>query len=197
MSIKCIALDLDGTALIDDQHLSGRTTTAIQEALKRGIKVVVASGRCFDTLPDSIKLIKGIEYAITSNGAAIYHIPTGSCVHKLSVPEALVPVIIKLTQEAHCAIEVFLNGKAYAGQTCIENPSEYGVDDEFIDYVRTTRTGVTDLSAFMLQHKKELDSIDLLIPKMEEYHSLLRAIKEENLDIYITSSVNNRIEISS
>ena len=72
MKIKCIALDLDRTTLDSQGHLSEINRRAIESAVAAGLHVVVASGRALDSLPAGITEIRGIQYAITSNGAAVY-----------------------------------------------------------------------------------------------------------------------------
>ncbi|MBV8151321.1 MAG: HAD family phosphatase [Candidatus Eremiobacteraeota bacterium] len=47
-SIDLIALDLDGTLLDSDEHVSRRNRTAIARALERGIRVVLVTGRGVD-----------------------------------------------------------------------------------------------------------------------------------------------------
>ena len=53
MSIKLIALDLDGTALRSDNTLSHTVASAIESAASRGIEIVAASGRPFHSMPKS------------------------------------------------------------------------------------------------------------------------------------------------
>ena len=77
MDIKCIALDLDRTTLNEHARLSGNNREALEYAISKGIHIVIASGRGFDSLPEDVLSIPGIEYAITSNGASVYHIPSG------------------------------------------------------------------------------------------------------------------------
>lgn len=74
--IKMIASDLDGTLLLDSRTVSARNRMALTRAAASGIEVVVASGRVLTSLPESVFRIPGIRYAITSNGAAIYRIPS-------------------------------------------------------------------------------------------------------------------------
>lgn len=72
--VKLIALDLDRTTLKSDGHISKANRQAVEYAISKGIHVCIASGRAFDTLPSEVVTIPGIEYAITSNGAAVYKI---------------------------------------------------------------------------------------------------------------------------
>lgn len=46
-AVRLLALDLDGTILGDDLRISVRTRTAIREAIARGVKVVLATGRMY------------------------------------------------------------------------------------------------------------------------------------------------------
>ena len=62
MEIKLIALDLDGTTLRKGSILSEETKIALEEAILKGINVVIATGRTFASLPECIFGIKGLEY---------------------------------------------------------------------------------------------------------------------------------------
>lgn len=197
MDIKCIALDLDGTTLNQNKQISERTRTAIQQAISKGIQVVIASGRCFDSLPPSIREIDGIEYAITSNGAAMYQLPEGKCIRKYSIPEKSVDKIMDMTRSIHCGYEVFYEGKAYAEESYIKDPCSYGVSAGSVEYIRTTRNAVADISLFIAEHKYELDSIDLIIPNENNYVEVFECLKQMKDEIYVTISSKSRIEIAS
>ena len=71
MSIKLIALDLDGTTLNSAKHISERTRKALEAAAEKGVHIVVATGRPFAALPKDVFDIHAIRYMLTSNGAAI------------------------------------------------------------------------------------------------------------------------------
>ena len=47
MSIKLLALDLDGTIFGDDLFISDRTRSAIRRARQAGVLVTIATGRMF------------------------------------------------------------------------------------------------------------------------------------------------------
>ena len=64
MDIKLIALDLDGTTLRSKSVLSDATKDALERAIKKGVHVVIATGRTFASLPEPIFGIEGLEYVI-------------------------------------------------------------------------------------------------------------------------------------
>lgn len=73
--IRLIAMDLDGTALNSKKELTGRTRDAIEQAVKQGIHVVVATGRNIFFSGTCCLELKELSCAITSNGAVINQIP--------------------------------------------------------------------------------------------------------------------------
>lgn len=197
MQVKCISLDLDGTTLYDDKNISERTKKSIEQAITEGIQVVIASGRCYDSLPTAVKKITGIEYAITSNGAVIYNLKKNECIRKFSVPEKIVEKLQKITKSISCTFEVFYNGKAYAETSYIKDPEAFGVNTTMVEYIKTTRNQVTSIHEFILMHQKEIESIDILVKDNVHFDNLFKKIKTLSDQIYVTTSVGNRIEISS
>ena len=55
--IKLIALDLDGTTLTRN-GLTRRTKETLEEAIENGLDVVIATGRPYSALPETVKTIK-------------------------------------------------------------------------------------------------------------------------------------------
>ena len=135
MNIKCIALDLDRTTLNASGRLSDGNYNALCHAIENGVHIVIASGRSFDTLPKDVLAVPGIEYAITSNGAAIYHIPTSTCLHEYKMTPASVECIIQIAKQHETALEVFIDGKAYALKAYVEDPVSYGTTPQAIPYI--------------------------------------------------------------
>ena len=69
--ISMVATDLDGTLLLQNKHISKRTYAALKKANENGVHIVIATGRSFSALPESIFKIDGVRYVVTSNGANI------------------------------------------------------------------------------------------------------------------------------
>lgn len=66
---QIVALDVDGTLLHDDHHLSDRTKRTVQLVHEAGAKVVLCTGR---SLPNSLAILQNLELSgtiITNNGA--------------------------------------------------------------------------------------------------------------------------------
>lgn len=83
--------------------------------------VLPAEGR-LDTLPQDVVSIPGIEYAITSNGAAVYRIQDKQCLRSYVLTEQSVKKILELTKDFPVTYEGFIRGTAYAAKEYIEDP---------------------------------------------------------------------------
>lgn len=196
MNIQCIALDLDRTTLDGSGHLSPGNRQALEYAISKGVHIVIASGRAFATLPKDVVSVPGIEYAITSNGAAVYHIPTGKCLHCCTLLPQSVRDILRLTSGEPVVYEAFVAGEAYADAAYLRDPVKYGASSRAIAYVQSTRHLVEDMPAFINQHIQELDSMDVVVRDGETKDRISALLRREVPDIYVTSSVQQLVEIS-
>jgi len=193
-NIKLIALDLDDTTLRSDSSLAPETARAIGDALSAGVQVVIASGRAYKSLPQSVLGIKGISYAITSNGAAIERVPSGERIMNFTLGESSVRQILQMFGDE--MLECFIDGHAYCEKLYHDDPLKYGSSEAYVEYVKTTRTPIENIPQFMRAHIHELDSVDVLCGSVVHKNELWS--KTELLDdVYVTSSSPRLIEISN
>lgn len=122
--IKLVALDLDRTTLNSESHLSEVNRQALIDAISNGVHVCIASGRAFDTLPEDVISVPGIEYAITSNGAAIYRIAGKECLKSYVLTPESVKTILKLTENDIVTYEAFIKGQAFASTEYTAHPEK-------------------------------------------------------------------------
>ena len=80
MSIKLVAVDIDGTLLTNDRKITPEVFEAVRDAKKQGVKVVIATGRPIagvQTLLDDLNLKDTGDYVITFNGGLVQDTATG------------------------------------------------------------------------------------------------------------------------
>ena len=196
--MRCIALDLDHTTLRMDGSLSPRTKEALCAAISAGIQVVIVSGRAFSTLPASVMEIPGIDYAVTSNGAASYY--KKQRIHSWMLSAGSVEQMLKIAEPyflaGKFAYESFVDGQAYAGCDFVECPKKFGVSEQSVSYIQKTRRPVSDIQAFTRRYIERLDSLDLIFSDLELEKKLKNEFLKACDDIYITSAISYRMEIS-
>ena len=196
MDIRCIVLDMDMTTLGTDKKISDANRDALKYVISKGIHVAIASGRPFSSLPQDVVSIPGVEYAITSNGAAIYHIPSGSrMAHYTLEPETVEKVVAALKEQPY-ACEAFVDGKGYSPAEFIADPTQFGAPVYAGKYLRRTRTPVSDIHAFILEHKHQLDSISVITDSLSISNHLYPLLRKELPNCYLTCSADHMVEIA-
>ncbi len=195
---RCMALDLDGTLLSPEGKLTDRAREALAEAVSRGVHVVIASGRAYETLPEEVTGLPGIQYAITSNGAAIYRVPDSERILSRKLRPEAVETVLRIARRelSRPVFEIFMDGAAYAPEDYVREPRRFGADARAEAYIRSTRKPCGDLDRFIRTHLDRLDSMALVITDPEKKKSLWRLLEQEAAHIYVTASVPRLLEIS-
>ncbi len=194
--LACVALDLDGTTLGPGGVLSPYTREILEKLIARGVHVVVASGRSFTSLPQAVLGIEGVEYAVCSNGATVWHVPTGACIRRtVLAPGAAADILHALAEEKVC-FECFIEGRPYADAAYVADPVAHGASAAAIPYIQSTREPVADVKGFILSHADELESLDVVVGDPEKKAALWKLLAGLRDDLYVTSSVPQLLEIA-
>ena len=191
--IKLIALDLDGTVLTDSNTLSDRVKRSLERAIQSGIEVVAASGRPYGSMPKNVLGIEGLNYSITSNGAAV-HDNSGRRIHSTLVSENDVISLLKITEGHDLIFEAYVKGLTYTDSRYTSNPLKYGCSEAYVDYVKASHGHIDNMREFIYNHRKELDSIEIVCTDAKKRAHIRQLVKDSTCEFYITSSSENFIE---
>ena len=195
MDIKLIALDLDGTTLRRGSILSDETKEALEGAIKKGVHVVIATGRTFASLPECIFEIEGLEYVITSNGAHIKDLNIDETIYSNCADgNAIEEVRDLLYNHREYPVEVFTDGHAYIDEVVYEDIKNNGSDYMDANYIIRTRNPIPCVYDFMLEHKDEVENINIHFRSLED-KAKFKVVLEELEGITVTSSMPHNIEI--
>jgi Cof subfamily protein (haloacid dehalogenase superfamily) len=88
--IRAIALDLDGTLTNDQKQITYRTRTVVRQAIERGVRVILASGRPvlgIKPSADTLELGKYGGYILAYNGGEII-----DCKNEKTIYQQLLPI---------------------------------------------------------------------------------------------------------
>lgn len=191
--IKLIALDLDGTVLTDSNTLSDKVKRSLERAIASGIEVVAASGRPYGSMPKNVLGIEGLNYSITSNGAAV-HDNSGRRIHSSLISENDVISLLKITEEYDLIFEAYVDGLTYTDSRYTANPLKYGCSEAYVDYVKSSHGHIDNMRDFIYNHRKELDSIEIICTNAKKRAHIRQLISDNTNGFYITSSSENFIE---
>jgi hypothetical protein len=159
--IQLIALDLDGTLFDSRGQISRRSIETIRRAAAQGIHVVISTGRPFAGIPFEQIKDTGIAYAITTNGAALYEIATGRCLHEEPLDEEVVFPILSYLLDCDIHLDAFIGGKGYSPSKCLPAAYKLDVPPSLKDYIINTRTRVDNLPQFIQENNCKVQKMTL------------------------------------
>ena len=193
MPIELIALDLDGTALRSDNTLSPRIAEAVEAAAEKGIEIVAASGRPYGSMPKDFLKLSGVNYVISSNGAAVHDL-SGNRIHETLMEEPEVLKLLRLTKDIDLIWEAFLDGATYTDIRYLRDPMKYGCTPAYVSYVQNSRGGLDDMRGYIFENRKKLDSVEYVCPEREKRESVRAKLERGLRRTYITSSSAHFVE---
>ena len=160
-NIKLIALDLDGTLFNKDSIISATNKEELNRVATEGVKIVISTGRPFNGLPFEQIKDTPIEYALTTNGGAVYRIEGKECLYENGMEiDSIMPILEWiLSREIH--IDVYMDGVGFTPIRCRENLGRLAVPESMRNYMRATRTPVEDLAAYVNDCGKKIQKINL------------------------------------
>ena len=110
--IKALAFDLDGTILAPDAVLSERTIKAVNRCTKRGLKIIIVTGRAIEGA-EPFRVSLGAEGSmIYYNGAIVAEMPENRIIKTTLLDKKKAEICVDISREmgVYCQIYVF-NGK--------------------------------------------------------------------------------------
>lgn len=194
--IKLLALDLDGTVLTSENRLPDPVRESLKKAIAEGIVLVAASGRPYGSMPKSILGLEGLAYCVTSNGACVYD-GKGNKLSSSLLSFESVEKILELTEPYDLIFEAFIDGKTYTDKRYCDDPAAYGCSQAYVDYVKSSHGKIENMRAFVMEHKDELDSLEIACTDSSLRTMLRRKFETELEGVYVTSSSENFIELMS
>lgn len=196
MNIKLIAVDLDGTLLDSKKRLSGTNRQALALCAQKGIWIVPCTGRTVSGIPEEIKTIPGVRYAITTNGAVIEDMEEKNVIDTRMLSRELALELLRFVDQYRVMYDPYIDRRGITEPRFFEHLPEYGLTQELQEMVRQTRDVYPNIIEYVEKNNKPVEKINLFFPDMEE-RARLRAELEKRTDILVTSSLPNNLEINS
>lgn len=110
LQYKMIVLDLDGTLVDSKKKISQRNKEALQKAMQKGVKVVLASGRPVKgVMPkaEELELEKNNGCIVAFNGGRIIDVTTGECLFEADLPDGYLKKVYELSRECNIGLMTY------------------------------------------------------------------------------------------
>lgn len=194
--IGIIALDLDGTLLDSNKKLSEKNYAALQKAAEAGIEIVPTTGRFYGALPESIKNLPFLHYAITINGAQAVDVRSGEVIYSAELPWQQTVELMELFDTLPVIYDCYQENEAYmpAAQKALIN--EIAPDKHYIKMLHELRQPVEDLKSYISEKKKGVQKVQFFTKDIALRDKLLNELPQKYDDLSVTCSLVNNLEIN-
>lgn len=194
--IKMVGLDLDGTLLTDQKKITPRTKEVISEAIKRGIIILVATGRPWMGVPEELREFPGMRYALTSNGARILDVQEGIVLEEHLLPQDSAKKVLEICGKYDTLQEIYFDGQGYAPADKMARVDRYHKNPNMWEYMRKTRIPVANVFDLLERENRGVDKVQALFADMEERRTAWSELERE-ADLELVGSLKYNIEINA
>lgn len=195
MKVEMIAMDLDGTLLMEDHlHISERNKETLLKASREGIRIVIASGRPYVGIQDVLEQLPFADYALTCNGAVVVDVRTGELVHKEGMDYEQWKPVYDILKHHDILFEMYVDGKAYMEKKLFDRYGNDQLSEEFVERLKANLIPMDD--GRELFKGKPVEKIASLAADPEG-NTTLKEELEALPGLALTSSIPGNLEINS
>lgn len=197
MAIKLILLDLDGTMLTSGKEISPRTYTALAQAAAQGVHIVPSTGRFFDGMPQVVRDLPFVRYAVTINGAQVYDRAEDRILRREEIAPPQAEAVYDQLDQLPVIYDCFLDGWGYMDQRNYDRIDQFIADPRVNNMVKTLRKPVADFRAFMREQNRPVQKIQMFFQDMDLRQGAWWDLAAKFPSLAVTSSITNNLEINA
>ena len=200
--IRIISLDLDGTLLDSRKQLSEENRAALEEAAAKGVHIVPTTGRFFGMMPQAVRDLPFVRYAITINGAQVFDRVTGDAIVREEIPLDMALEIMELLDGYDIIYDCYRSNWGWMTESLQNKAEEYATDAHYVKMVREFRNPVSDLKQHLKSTAAEGDVQKIMLfarnaPGSDAVtKAIADAVAERFPSIKTTSSTWNNLELN-
>lgn len=191
-----IFFDLDGTALTTDKRLSEANYRALEKAAEAGVWVIPATGRLYDGMPEEIRSLPFVKYAVTVNGAQVWDVDAARSLKSEEIPTKRAIEIFDILHAFDGVYDCYAGGWGYMERDMYDRAEDYVIDPAFLRMVKTLRKPVDDIRAYVSEHFATIQKVQMFFHSPEEHRRATEHLRAVLTDCCVSSSVKQNIEIN-
>ena len=194
--IRLIALDLDGTLLNSAKELTPRTRDALYAAAAQGIEIVPSTGRFYGGMPESVRALPFVRYAITINGSQVFDVRTGGALYRAELPLEECLQILSYLDSLPVIYDCYMDNWGWMTAAMQAKADEFAPDEHYRRMLRELRSPVPELKAYLREQGKSVQKLQLFTRDLPLRERLLKELDAMFPALAVSTSVGNNLEIN-
>ncbi len=196
MSIRLIALDLDGTLLDSKKQLPEQNRTAIEQCISKGIDIVPCTGRTVIGIPETIRGISGIRYAITVNGGMIEDMKEHTVLDSHLMQKETALKLISQVADLPVMYDIYVNGQGISEERFYNHLDQFKISPEIQKLIKKTRLTVPSITQYIMNLKGSVDKVNMFFADLDLRETVKMRLKQRD-DVLVSSSLYNNLEFNA
>ena len=192
---KLIAFDLDNTLLNTKKQVTTETLRVLERAASLGIEIVPVTGRVWSAVPEIVKAMNFIHYAVTLNGAEVLDVKASKTLHEALLPVEIGITLCRVLDGLGVVYDCIADGQRYMKQECYDRVESISDGEWQTKIIRGSSKPVAEIPA-VLAKSAGIQKMQLYTKDAELRENLLKAFPVVFPNALFTSSVANNIEIN-
>ena len=194
--IRLITLDLDGTLLNSKKELSPENAAALQWAADQGIEIVPTTGRFYGGMPEVIRNLPYLHYAITINGAQVYDVRNDVGIANAEIPVERAVELMGWLDQFPVIYDCFMDNWGWMTRSLQEKADEFAPNEHYAKMLKELRTPVDELKAFLTERGHDIQKSQFFAKEMDLRAKLMEEIPQRFPGLIVSSAVVNNVEIN-
>lgn len=194
--IKLITFDLDNTLLNSKKEISPETLRTLERAANEGIELVPATGRFWLAVPECVKNLKFLHYAITLNGASILDVKESKTLAKFEMPLERAITLARVLDDLPVIYDCNIDGISYMKREYYERVEEFSLGAWQLKMLKDLRTPVNDIYELIRAKNRDVQKMQLFTRDSVLREKLLQSMPVLFPENIVSTSVPNNIEIN-
>ena len=176
MSIKLIAIDIDGTLINSKQELTQATIDALEAAAKAGVHVCICTGRPLTEFRQYIEKLPGMRYVVTCTGAQVMDLQTGKDIFRKALSADELRMLYKIVASYGTVPDIFDEENA------IHNRAEDIADEDFwgvfLETVQKNHIAEEDMDAYIENYQGVSNKVHMYFRDLSHKPKLWEELKK-------------------
>lgn len=185
MSIRLVAVDVDGTLVTPDQRILPRVQSAVRRAAAHGIELVLCTGRAAGECWYILDALPQVRYAITHTGAMAQDLQTGALLYHCPLSPEDARQIYRHLRRYDGLINFFSGGTVYNSTQQMEHFTRY-YPAEFRALFTHAHEFTDDLDAMLEAWDKPVEKFYVPFSSAEEAARAMADLKQ--LPYFVTGA---------
>lgn len=195
--VKLIALDLDGTLLTSDKRLSPENEAALRRAAEAGVEIVPATGRFYSAIPDCVRKLPYLRYAITINGAQVWDVRGERALYAAEIPWPRAVELMEYLDRLPVIYDCYMDNWGWMSQSHQARAADFAPHRHSLEMLQKLRTPVPELKAFLAERRHDVQKVMMFFQDPELRLRSLEDLARRFPDLAVTSSIPRNLELNS